>query len=58
MGALVDDNSPGITERSGAIKNVAARVKNAAEDDENVLKPNCRAKHCATTLGCATENEY
>jgi len=41
---------------SGAISKTAfARVKEAVLDDANEF--NCRAQHCATALGCATENE-
>ena len=51
MGALVGDNSPDITELSGAIEMVA-RVKEVVQDDANALK------HCAIVLGYATENEH
>jgi len=41
---------------SGAIsKTVIARVKEVVLDDANEF--NCRAQHCATVLGCATDNE-
>ena len=53
FGALVNDNSPGISELSGATE----RVKEVVQDDEKALRPNCRAQHCAIALDCATENE-
>ena len=57
MGAIVDDNSAGNTEMSGATEKVVARVKKVVQDDANALKPNYHAQHCAIALGFATENE-
>ena len=61
MGALVDDNSPGITELSGAFKmwlqKCLVRVKEVVQEDANSLNSNCRVLHCAIVVGCAIENE-
>ena len=57
MGALVDDNSPGITELSGATEECPVRVKEVVQEDANSLNSNCRVLHCAIVVGCAIENE-
>ena len=56
--ALVDDNSPRITELSGAIEMWLQEWKRLCRKMQMHLKPNCCVQHCAIALpGCATKNE-